>query len=66
MIRVKYSRMTKVMRHSEGQKQLLSVLKQVFSEEDKKEDGFEKIENVLEGLVTSDNENKKMVLDQVS
>lgn len=57
--------MTKVMRHSEGQKQLLSVLKQVFSEEDKKEDGFEKIENVLEGLVTSDNENKKMVLDQV-
>ena len=58
--------MTKVMRHSEGQKQLFSGLKQIFSDKERNEDGFEKIEKVLEGLVTADNENKKSVLDQVS
>ena len=58
--------MTKVMRHSEGQKQLFSGLKQIFSDKERNEDGFEKIEKVLEGLVTADNENKKSVLDQVT
>ena len=58
--------MTKVMRHSEGQKQLFSGLKQIFSDKERNEDGFERIEKVLEGLVTADNENKKSVLDQVS
>ena len=57
--------MTKVMRHCEGQKQLLSSLKQIFSEKENDEEGFERIEKVLEGLVTADNENKKSVLDQV-
>jgi len=57
---------TKIMRHGEGQKLLLGALKQNFTSENSETDGgFEKFEKVLEGLITTDAENKKLVLDQV-
>ena len=57
---------TKIMRHSEGQKLLLGALKQNFSSDDNEVDGgFGKFEQALEGLITTDAENKKLVLDQV-
>ena len=50
----------KVLKFSEGQKQLLSSLKQNF-----KEDDFGNFEKTFESLVSHDTENKKLVLDQV-
>ena len=57
---------TRLMRHTEGQKTLLSSLKQNFSPEvPESEEAFANFEKTFEGLVTADNENKKSVLDQV-
>ena len=58
---------TKVMRHTEGQKLLSSVLKQNFAAnyEDDGGEGFRKLETALESLVTTDAENRKILLDQV-
>jgi len=50
----------KVLKFSEGQKQLLSSLKQNF-----KEDDFGNFEKTFESLVSHDTENKKLVLDQI-
>ena len=56
----------RLMRHTEGQKTLLSSLKQNFSPEvPESEEAFANFEKTFEGLVTADNENKKSVLDQV-
>ena len=54
---------TKLMRFSEGQKLMLNSLRENFSEE--KEGSFSNFETVLEGISTRDQENKKLVLDQV-
>jgi len=57
---------TKIIQHGEGQKLLLGALKQNFTSDTNETDGgFEKFEKVLEGLITTDAENKKLVLDQV-
>ena len=56
----------RLMRHTEGQKSLLSSLKQNFAPEvSESEEAFANFEKTFEGLVTADNENKKSVLDQV-
>ena len=56
----------RLMRHGEGQKTLLSSLKQNFSPDvPDSEEAFPNFEKAFEGLVTADNENKKSVLDQV-
>ena len=51
---------TRVLKFSDGQKQLLSSLKQNFQE-----DNFGNFEKTFESLVSQDTENKKLVLDQV-
>ena len=57
---------TRLMRHGEGQRTLLASLKQNFSPEvSESEEAFVNFEKTFEGLVTTDNENKKSVLDQV-
>ena len=58
---------TKVMKHSEAHKLILTTLKHNFSgaRRNDEEDGFNKLEEALESLVTADNENKKLVLDQL-
>ena len=57
---------TRLMRHGEGQRTLLASLKQNFSPEvTESEEAFTNFEKTFEGLVTTDNENKKSVLDQV-
>ena len=57
---------TRLMRHGEGQRTLLASLKQNFSPEvSESEEAFANFEKTFEGLVTTDNENKKSVLDQV-
>ena len=54
---------TKLMRFAEGQKQMLNSLRQNFSQD--AEGSFADFEIVLEGLITRDIDNKKLVLDQV-
>ena len=57
---------TRLMRHGEGQKTLLTSLKQNFSPDvSESEEAFPNFEKTFEGLVTADSENKKSVLDQV-
>jgi len=51
---------TRVLKFSDGQKQLLSSLKQNFQE-----DNFGNFEKTFESLVSQDTENKKLVLDQI-
>ena len=50
----------KVLKFSEGQKQLLGSLKQNF-----KDENFGNFEKTFDSLVSHDTENKKLVLDQV-
>jgi len=50
----------KVLKFSEGQKQLLGSLKLNF-----KEENFSNFEKTFESLVSQDTENKKLVLDQI-
>ena len=50
----------KVLKFSEGQKHLISSLKQSF-----KEENFSSFEKTFDSLVSQDADNKKLVLDQV-